>query len=436
MVAISPRPRFRVGTYNNGQPYVQARGRYAPRKQVEDRQRRSHAVLDLDREMPTSGSFIHRILREMKIRFYQQKTMRNYRHALGGFLRWFGNRPHLVSREDVRCYLEVLVDGGASASWVSVHLSSIRTAFDKMCGRDVTLGLETPRRPKTLPVVLSPQEVVRLLEATPSLRDKLLLGLMYATGVRVSEVVKLRYRDLDFDRRTISVWQGKGRSDRQVMLPVSFEPVLKGLAAAHGPDSFLFPGAKPGRYLSPRSVRNVMARAMQIAGIGKKASPHSLRHSFATHLFENNTDIRRIQKLLGHAKLETTTIYTRTAAKSNGAVQSPLDVLARTRRREGPKPVGRMRLELTLRPDQDGSPPIADAVLHILTKPRTIRLRGIVVREPRVGWVTLEIPPLEAWEEPLRWLTREERERVQSPGFYRLLQEHVTRKYLSVRRVN
>ena len=139
MVAISRQPRFHVGTYNNGPPYQPARGRYAPRRQVEDRLRRSHAVVDLDREMPTTGDFTYRILREMKIRFYRQKSMKNYRSALSGFLRWYGNRPHLITREDVRCYLEVLVDGGAGSSWVGVHLSAIRTAFDKMCGRDITL---------------------------------------------------------------------------------------------------------------------------------------------------------------------------------------------------------------------------------------------------------------------------------------------------------
>ncbi len=360
MIAPPPRPQFRLGTYNNGQPYVVPRGRYAPRGRVEDRLRLSHAVVDLDGEQPTAGEFIGKILREMKIRFYGVKSIRNYRTVLNGFLRWFGNRPDLITREDVRCYLEVLVDGGAGSSWVGVQLSAISTAFDKMCGRSVTLGLETPRRPKKLPVVLSPQEVVRLLEAAP-----------------------------------------------------------------------LFPSEKARRYLSPRTVRRVMACAVQIAGIRKAAHPHSLRHSFATHLFESNTDIRRIQKLLGHAKLETTTIYTHVAAQSTQAVESPLDLLARVQRQKQPKPVGRLRAELTLRKDEPQGTPAADVVLHILTEPRPIRLRGIVVREPRPGWVTLEVPPLEAWQEPLRWLTRQERERVESPDFYGLLQEHLTRKFMS-----
>ena len=177
----------------------------------------------------------------------------------------------------VRCYLEVLVDGGASSSWVGVHLSAIRTAFDKMCGRSVNLGLETPRRPKRLPIVLSAQEVVRLLEAL----------LRYATNC---------------------FWD-----------------------------------------------------------------------------CENNTDIRRIQKLLGHAKLETTTIYTKVAAKSTEALQSPVDVLAQVRRDTRPKSVGRLRAELTLSSDDSQGTPSADVVLHILTEPRAIRLFGIVVHEPRPG---------------------------------------------------
>ena len=176
-----------------------------------------------------------------------------------------------------------------------------------------------------------------------------------------------------------------------------------------------------------------MARAVQIAGIAKAAGPHSLRHSFATHLFENNTDIRRIQKLLGHAKLETTTIYTHVAARSNEAVVSPLDVLAKANQNLGPKPVGQMRIEMKLHEPQQNAPPSADVVLEILTKPRSIHLRGIEVREPRPGWVTLEVPPLETWKEPLRWLTPQERERIESPQFYQLLQEHLTRKFLSAK---
>ncbi len=289
-------PIRRFGTYNNGQPYLPARGRYAPRDRVEDRLAPTHAVVDLARQRPTAAEFVRVIVREMRIRFYQPKSIKAYRNALGGLLRWFGSLPHLLTREAVREYLELLVDGGASASWVSIHLSAVRTAFDKMCGRSITLGLETPRRARRLPVVLSTQEVMRLLQAAPSLRDKLLLGLMYATGVRVSEVCRLRWRDIDFDRREVNVWQGKGRNDRQVMLPTSFEPLLREVSKTCQPEDYLFPGERRGRHLSPRAAARVMERAVKIAGIGKHATCHTLRHCFATHLFENGTDIRYIQE--------------------------------------------------------------------------------------------------------------------------------------------
>lgn len=202
-----------------------------------------------------------------------------------------------------------LVDSGASAAWVGINLSAIRTAFDNMCFRQVTLGLASPRRLRTLPVVLSVDEVKRLLNVTPTLRDKLLLGLMYATGLRVSEVARLRYRDLDFDRRLINVWQGRGRCDRQVMLPKVMKPLLRNLAERFDGEDHVFPGEQRGRHINPRTVQRIMQRSVRIAGIKKAATLHSLRHAFATHSFENGCDIRHIQKILGHMHVETTTIF-------------------------------------------------------------------------------------------------------------------------------
>jgi len=282
----------RISTYFNGQPYALAHGRYAPPTRLEDRFEVGHSVVS---GRPNAEEFLDKIVRELRIRYYQPKTIKNYRTSLRSFLRWFDGPPHQVTREDVRDFLLYLVDAGVSSSWVSVNLSAIRTAFDKMCGRQVTLGLLSPKRPKRLPVVLSVQEVKRLLQAAPTLRDKLLLGLMYATGMRVSEVVRLRYRDVDFDRRLINVWQGKGRRDRQVMLPKTFAPLLKQSAKYIAREEFLFPGGSEGRHISPRTAQRAMKRAVKIACIAKPATPHALRHSFACHTFENGCDIRYIQ---------------------------------------------------------------------------------------------------------------------------------------------
>jgi site-specific recombinase XerD len=140
---------------------------------------------------------------------------------------------------------------------------------------------------------------------------------MYATGLRVSEVVRLCWRDIDFDRKALNVWQGKGRKDRVVMLPATFAPLLMQLKFASKPNDYIFTEERPNRHLSPTTAQRIMARAMAIAGIAKNATPHTLRHSFATHLLENGTDIRFIQKLLGHTRLETTRLYAHVAVLRN-----------------------------------------------------------------------------------------------------------------------
>jgi hypothetical protein len=318
----------------------------------------------------------------------------------------------------------------------------MRTAFDKMCGRSITLGLMTPRRPHRMPMVLSTKEVVRLLQAAPSMRDKLLLGLMYATGARVSEVIRLRWGDFDFDRGIVRIWQGKGRKDRDVMLPESFRSVTTELARLQGPKSYVFDPAGSGRHISSRTAQRAMERAVALAGLTKPATCHTLRHSFATHLLEHGTDVRFIQKLLGHERLETTTLYTRLAQPNRQRVQSPLDTLT------GISPAGapsisattgaglmptsvprapatlKLNLEITSieRGDQSLS---ATAQIAIATRDHRVVLEGIRIRELRAGWFSVDIPAAERWDTALRWLTPPERERILDPAFYALLQREL-----------
>ncbi|MBC8354123.1 MAG: tyrosine-type recombinase/integrase [Planctomycetes bacterium] len=422
-----------ASTYPDGQPYQPARGRYAPRTRVEDYMQPSASVVQ---GRPDADEFVRLIIREMRIRFYQPKTVKPYRSHLVSLLRWFGAPAHRLTREDVREYLLYLVDGGASSSTVSNHLSAIRTAFDKMCLRQVTLGLMVPRKPKRLPVILSPEEIMALLHAAPSLRDKLLLGLMYATGMRVSEVVRVRWRDLDFDRRLINVWQGKGRTDRQVTLPICFESLLRTLSTDRGGDDFVFPSennTRRGRHLSPRTAQRVMERAVRIAGIKKKATPHSLRHSFATHSFENGCDIRRIQKLMGHVKLETTTIYVKVAKPTDDlAAPSPLDTLYHVPRRDSAPQrkrvdVGQLRIHFLQQPTEANCRR-AKVTISVSSGERPIYLTGIMAKEVRPGYVTLDIPPLESWAEPLSWLSRQQRDRFEEPEFYEMLQREISQR--------
>ena len=341
-------------------PFCQrpVRGRYAPRPVLEDLTIHGR-VIDLRETQPTAAAFVAQLRGELRLRFYQRKTVKLYVAAVDAFLAFAHRLPHEVTRDDVSRFLHRLVNTGKSGSWVSLHIAAIRMAFDKLCGMPITLGLVTPRRPRRLPVVLSEPEVMRLLRAAATLRDRLLLSLMYATGMRVSEVCRLRWRDIDQTRHTVNVWQGKGRRDRQVLLPRLLAPALEQLATAAAPDAYVFPGAHPGRHLSTWAAERVMSRAVKVAAIAKPATCHTLRHSCATHMLEHGTDIRFIQKLLGHEKLETTRLYTHVAVGNDAQVQSPIDRLPRDR---SCVPVGRMRIEMHL-----VSAGRAEAALAILT---------------------------------------------------------------------
>lgn len=431
-------------TYVSGKAYRRPMGRYAPHVPIVDHLAPTHAVVDLRRERPSAADFQRRVDRELKIRFYQPQTRKSYRVVVAGFLRWLGRPPHTATREDVRDWLELLVDGGASASWTSVHLSALRTMFDKLCGASITLGLVTPRRSHHLPTVLSTESVQRLLVAAPSMAEKLFLSLLYATGMRVSEGVRVRFGDVDVTRRQLKVVQGKGRRDRIVTLPDSLAPLLERLGRCSRPTDFLFPSPEsPARHICPRTAQRWMARAVRLASLSSSATCHSLRHSFATHLLENGVDVRFIQKLLGHLRLETTTLYTKLARAPGAGIKSPLDLLddsrdaaARGLNRTLPPPPapssfkGRMRLALRLTARD-----AADVVVELQdgAGSPTVALAGIAVREARPGFFTLQLPPAEDWQPALSFLDADARARVDDVVFYERLRDAVVARFCALR---
>lgn len=452
---IERRPIHR---YADGTAYSHAMGRHASRQGVEDVRtwQAAMAVVDLERDKPSKAAFLDAIRREMRIRNYSPNSANAYLRALESLLDWAGVSPHEICRDHIRGYLEYVLDAGNSSSTLSVHLSAIRTSFDKMCFRDLTLGIVTPRRSKRLPVVLSKEEVSRLLDGAVSLRDKLLLGLMYATGMRCSEVARVRWHDIDFDRNVIMVRLGKGARDRQVMLPEGFRELLRSLSHREDAGDFVFP-SEPGnarfekrrnvtRHLSPRSIQRVMQRTCRIAGIAKPATPHSLRHSFATHSFEDGCDIRRIQRVLGHVNLETTTIYVRTAQTPEPhKMPSPLDRLASKacvsppaeqvrasqgsrvapqKHLQGKRQAGTLRIHMR---KLDGER-FTRVTIQIQSAGTPVYLTGIRATESRPGFWTLQIPPHEDWAAAMQQLSALQRERMTEPEFYASLQNAITNR--------
>ena len=387
--------------------------------------------MNLALEQPSVKTFIAKITRELKIRGYQPNTIKSYRNRLQQFFRWFDFLPHDVVREDIREYLEFIVDADLN-SLVGTSLAVFRTAFDKMCGNDVTLGLVTPRPSKYIPVVLSREEVQRMISAADRRRDKLLIGLLYGAGVRVSEVTKLRARDLDFDRGEIRIRRGKGRKDRMVLLPKTFRPILKTVVQQRCPEDFIFPSPmRHNRHISSRTAQRVIKRVAAIAGIAKIVTPHALRHSFACHALENGMDIRYIQQQLGHANLETTTIYTRLARPNKSANQSPLDVTQGLCPTTQPsEQVGKMRIHMRPTPNHQAhrSAQITIEICAHRDYPRTF-LTGTIATEKRSGWLCVEVPDNDQWDSHLFSLPTSVRERITSPRFYRQLVSEIETRF-------
>ena len=232
------------------------------------------------------------------------------------------------SRDDLRRFQLHLAQQQISPWSINAAIAALRFFFTVTLERpDLVRPLRIVNEPRKAPVVLSQEEVARLLEAAPGLKYKAALSLAYGAGLRVSEVANLKVSDIDSERMTLRVEQGKGQRDRYVMLSPQLLGLLRDWWRAARPQVWLFPGQNPINPMTPRQLNRAVHAAKDLAGISKRVSPHTLRHSFATHLLEQGVDIRVIQVLLGHAKLETTALYTRVAVNTVRDVKSPLERL-------------------------------------------------------------------------------------------------------------
>ncbi len=269
-----------------------------------------------------------RMTEDMTIRGFTVGTQRGYLVAVENFTSFLGRAPDGATAEDLRRYQLHMRSSGASASAMNAAVSALRFFFGVTLGRgDANQGVTTVREPRKLPVVLSPEEVARLLDAASGLKYRAALSVAYGAGLRASEVVSLKLADIDSSRMVIRVEQGKGRKDRYAMLSETLLHLLRTYWKASRPQGWLFPGQNPVNPLTTRQLRRAFDGARAAAGIDKRVSLHTLRHCFATHLLEQKVDIRVIQVLLGHKKLDTTARYSRVASTTLRAVKSPLEQL-------------------------------------------------------------------------------------------------------------
>jgi site-specific recombinase XerD len=286
---------------------------------------------------PVVSPLRQRMLDDMRMRKLGAKTQTGYVRGVRRFAAFLGRSPDTASAEDLRRFQLDLVDQGATPATINSTLSALKFFFDVTLGQgELMAKVQSVRTPTRLPVVLSPEEVARLIAAAANIKHRTALAVAYGAGLRASEVCALKVGDVDSQRMVLRVEQGKGRKDRYALLPpVLLEQLRAWWRVAHAqgkmlPGGWLFPGLDPMDPLSPRQLNRAIHAAAEDARIDKRVSMHTLRHSFATHLLEARVDIRVIQVLLGHKKLETTTTYTHVATELLRQVISPLERLPQT----------------------------------------------------------------------------------------------------------
>ena len=273
-----------------------------------------------------------RMTEDMQVRNLSPRTQESYLLQVSLFARYFHKSPALLGPEQIRVYqIHLTNEKKLATASILLAVAALRFLYQVTLQRNWRIWemIPAPRKPQKLPVVLSPQEVRRFLGCVQDVKESAVLTACYAAGLRVSEAVRLKPRDIDSQRMVLRVEQGKGQKDRYVMLSAQLLETLRGYWRVARPKQWLFPGALPGRPLTKDAVQKACRKARGLAGIAKPITPHSFRHAFAVHLLESGADIRTIQLLLGHRSLATTARYLRISTSKVCSTTSPLDLLPR-----------------------------------------------------------------------------------------------------------
>ena len=265
----------------------------------------------------------------LKGKRYSKSTINTYTFFIADFINFHTKTPlEELTNRDVELFIEtVFIERNYSVSSQRQFISALKI-FTVFCPQTKinNLSLERPKKSRLLPNVLSQEEVLRIIQLTKNLKHRAIIVLLYSSGLRIGEVTRLLLKSIDVQRKQIKVEGGKGRKDRFVVLAASYLPLLQNYLTTFKPARYFIEGPIGKKY-SESSIRKFLFKSVQKAGISKKVTPHTLRHSYATHLLENGVGLRHIQELLGHAKPETTMIYTHVAKKDLLDIQSPLDTI-------------------------------------------------------------------------------------------------------------
>jgi site-specific recombinase XerD len=272
---------------------------------------------------------------DLKLKNYAPKTRTEYLRCARHYVAYHMRSPEEMGEREIRDFLLALSFERASIETLKMHVAALKFLYGTTLRRpEEIVALPWPKVPHRLPDILAGTEVDALLGAVEPLLHRAVVMTAYGTGLRIREACSLRTDDIDSKRKLIHVRDGKRARDRYVMLPDRLRDFLREyFRQVRPPGPFLFPGARPGRPITPHAVRDALAKGIRKAGIKKRVTPHVLRHSFATHLLEAGTDIRVIQALLGHASIRSTMRYTQVSQRHVGRITSPLDILGKDKAR-------------------------------------------------------------------------------------------------------
>ena len=264
----------------------------------------------------------------LKRKRYSENTIKTYINYFGNFIAYFSEKelPEITPEEINNYILELIDSRNISISQQNQRINAIKFYYEKVLNRQKQYyTIERPRAEKKLPNVLSKEEINKLIGTIENLKHKCIISIIYSAGLRRSEVINIKPEDIDSDRMLIKISGGKGKKDRYSLLSSKLLENLRIYYKEYKPDKWLFEGQNKGKY-SVESVAQILKKALLKSGIKKRVTPHTLRHSFATHLLEQGIDLRYIQELLGHSNSKTTEIYTHVSNKQLGKIKSPLDI--------------------------------------------------------------------------------------------------------------